>query len=146
MATYYSPDGNPEVWEEKPNGYYTPEEWEALHPPPPPPEPTPAEIIQQYDDALEAYIDDTIRARGYTKREPSDYGKGNSDVIRYQQDAIDFKHFRDRVMLTGLAKLNEYQQTGIIPTLEEFLASLPRIAWTIDPECANPNEGMYINE
>lgn len=36
MATFYSPDGNPEVWDSKPKGYYTPEEWSALHPPPAP--------------------------------------------------------------------------------------------------------------
>lgn len=36
MATFYSPDGNPEVWEIKPDNYYTPEEWAALHPPPVP--------------------------------------------------------------------------------------------------------------
>ena len=36
MATFYSPTGNPEVWQTKPDGYYTPEEWAALHPPPEP--------------------------------------------------------------------------------------------------------------
>lgn len=36
MATFYSPDGNPEVWEIKPDGYYTPAEWAALYPPPEP--------------------------------------------------------------------------------------------------------------
>ena len=36
MATYYSPDGNPEVWASKPDGYFTPEEWAALHPAPKP--------------------------------------------------------------------------------------------------------------
>ena len=30
--TYYSPDGNPEVWNTKPEGYFTPEEWQELHP------------------------------------------------------------------------------------------------------------------
>lgn len=34
MSTFYSPTGNPEVWNEKPDGYYSPEEWAALHPPP----------------------------------------------------------------------------------------------------------------
>ena len=29
MATFYSPDGNPEVWEAKPVGYYTEQEWFA---------------------------------------------------------------------------------------------------------------------
>ena len=32
MATYYSPSGNPEVWDKKPKGYYTVEEWQELHP------------------------------------------------------------------------------------------------------------------
>lgn len=36
MATFYSPDGNAEVWQTKPEGYFTPEEWAALHPPPAP--------------------------------------------------------------------------------------------------------------
>jgi len=36
MAIFYSPDGNPEVWAVKPDGYYTPDVWAALHPPPEP--------------------------------------------------------------------------------------------------------------
>ena len=36
MATFYSPTGNPEAWEVKPDGYLTPGEWAALHPPPAP--------------------------------------------------------------------------------------------------------------
>ena len=32
MATFYSPDGNPEVWKNKPDGYLTHDEWVALHP------------------------------------------------------------------------------------------------------------------
>ena len=36
MATFYSPTGNPEVWTSKPEGYFTPEEWVALHPAPKP--------------------------------------------------------------------------------------------------------------
>lgn len=33
MPTFYSPNGNPEVWENKPNNYYTEEEWLNLNPP-----------------------------------------------------------------------------------------------------------------
>lgn len=29
MSTFFSPEGNPEVWDEKPEGYITVEEWEA---------------------------------------------------------------------------------------------------------------------
>ena len=36
MATFYSSNGNPEVWQTKPDGYFTPLEWSALHPPPVP--------------------------------------------------------------------------------------------------------------
>lgn len=36
MAIFYSPNGNAEVWQTKPEGYYTPAEWAALHPPPEP--------------------------------------------------------------------------------------------------------------
>lgn len=32
MATYYSKSGNPEVWNEKPEGYLTLEEWRELNP------------------------------------------------------------------------------------------------------------------
>lgn len=34
MPRFYSPSGNPEMWKEKPIGYYTEEEWAALHPVP----------------------------------------------------------------------------------------------------------------
>lgn len=40
MSTFISPNGNREVWDEKPADYFTPDEWVALHPPPEP-EPTP---------------------------------------------------------------------------------------------------------
>lgn len=36
MPTFYSPDGNAEVWLDKPAEYYTSDEWAALHPPPAP--------------------------------------------------------------------------------------------------------------
>lgn len=49
MGRYYSPQGNIEVWEEKPNGYYTVEEWQELHPAPAPPEPTTEEKIEALD-------------------------------------------------------------------------------------------------
>ncbi len=43
MPTFYSPNGNAEVWTSKPNGYYTLEEWRALHPEP---EPTLEEVCE----------------------------------------------------------------------------------------------------
>lgn len=49
MPKYYSPDGNIEVWADKPEGYYTEEEWAELHPAPAPPEPTTEEKIEALD-------------------------------------------------------------------------------------------------
>lgn len=60
---YYSPSGNLEVWDTKPEGYFTEAEWAELHPAPPPPEPTVEEKLamldtdynQQKQDLLTAY-------------------------------------------------------------------------------------------
>lgn len=52
MATYYNPNGNPEVWDEKPEVYFTPEEWAELHPyipPVPTKEEKLAALDAQYD-------------------------------------------------------------------------------------------------
>lgn len=49
MPNFYSPTGNYEVWDEKPEGYFTKDEWDALHPAPPPPEPTKEEKLAQLD-------------------------------------------------------------------------------------------------
>lgn len=34
MPNFYSPSGNFEVWNEKPDGYFTPDEWAELNPTP----------------------------------------------------------------------------------------------------------------
>ena len=53
MGKYYSPSGNFEVWEIKPDGYYTEEEWAELHPAPAPPEPTKAEKLAILENQYE---------------------------------------------------------------------------------------------
>jgi hypothetical protein len=54
MATYFSPTGNPEVWDERPEGYLTPEEWDAAHPAPPP---TPEEILASRRAEIQGRLD-----------------------------------------------------------------------------------------
>lgn len=54
MPTFYSPTGNPEVWDVKPDGYFTPEEWQVLNPPPPPPVPTQEELYYAEVAAVES--------------------------------------------------------------------------------------------
>lgn len=71
---YYSPTGNIEVWDTKPDGYYTEYEWAELHPAP---EPTKeeklaaldaqynadkAELVAQYTDSLMHDDEETAEA------------------------------------------------------------------------------------
>jgi hypothetical protein len=62
MSTYISPGGNPEVWAEKPDGYFTPEEWGVLHPPEPP---TLDEAKAAKIAAIDVRTEELIR-RGFT--------------------------------------------------------------------------------
>ena len=45
MPVFYSPEGNPEIWAQKPDGYLTPDEWNKAHPAPEP-EPEPLEMVK----------------------------------------------------------------------------------------------------
>lgn len=59
---YYSPKGNLEVWDTKPEGYYTEEEWAELHPAPEPPEPTKEEKLAELDAQYNADKADLLTA------------------------------------------------------------------------------------
>lgn len=61
MPVFYSPEGNPEVWAQKPDGYLTPEEWDAAHPDPAPVPPTEVELFQR----LRAERDRRLTATDY---------------------------------------------------------------------------------
>lgn len=84
--------------------------------------------IADYDAAMEAHLRAEREARGYTDREPTDYM--GSKVPRFAQDALDWRDHRDDVMLYGLGVINEFERTGVAPTLAEFKAGLPVIKWT----------------
>lgn len=67
MAKYYSPTGNLEVWDEKPQGYFTVEEWKKMHPIPPYVPTTEeklaaldAEYTREKATLCEQYTDDTL--------------------------------------------------------------------------------------
>lgn len=93
MEKYYSPDGNIEVWAEKPQGYFTVEEWQELHPAPEPPEPTKEEKLAALDSQYEA-----------DKKELGNYYMdamihGDSDLMSELTDemtAIDEQYAADR--------------------------------------------------
>ena len=68
MPTFYSPTGNPEVWETKPAGYMTPEEWQTAHPTPEPTLPTEAELAEQHRMEILAELDRIDRASSRSLR------------------------------------------------------------------------------
>ena len=86
--------------------------------------------VQDYDNLMEQHLKEERIARGYTKREPSDYV--DSTIERWAQDAQDWIAHRDEVMLYALEIENHYQETGEAPTLAEFKENLPKITWTIE--------------
>ena len=56
MSKFYSPKGNFEVWDKKPEGYFTEEEWKQLHPEPvyvPTKEEKLAQLDAQYDNDIQ---------------------------------------------------------------------------------------------
>lgn len=54
MPKFYSPSGNFEVWDTKPSGYFTEQEWAELHPAPEPPAPTKEEKLAALDAQYDA--------------------------------------------------------------------------------------------
>ena len=55
MAKFYSPEGNFEVWDTKPDGYFTEEEWREAHPEPVY-VPTKEEKLMALDSAFDADV------------------------------------------------------------------------------------------
>ena len=88
--------------------------------------------IEEYDQIMEDYITQTRMDRGYTTREPSAYA--NSSVPRFAQDAKDWQKFLDDTMLYSMKVHNDYDSTGIAPTIDEFKENLPKIVWTYTEE------------
>ena len=100
-------------------------EYEYVDPPPP--------TLEDFDRAMEDHLRQEREDRGYTTREPDSYL--TSQVPRWSQDAKDWVAHRDAVMEYALEILNAVAAgTMPPPTMEEFLAGLPRIEWTYNLE------------
>lgn len=134
--TYFSPDGNPEIWLEKPEGYYTPEEWEALHPPyVPTPEEQEEELRLHYTRIIQRYLDETAYAYGYTGIDEGIPGACNSvctyentGVQKFDDEGRAFKIWRSAVWANGYEILADVKNGVIpIPTEEELIDMLPKL-------------------
>ena len=129
--TYYSPGGNPEVWAERPAGYFTVEEWQAAHPAPEPEPylPTPEERLAAFTHAIQARLDDFARTRNYDGiLSAATYA--TSIVPRFKAEGQYAVEARDLTWAKG------YDIMGAVmagqrpmPTLDEVIAELPPLEW-----------------
>ena len=86
--------------------------------------------VQDYDKILEQHISSICKQRGYTTRQPDAYL--NSKNERWKQDALDFIDFRDACMEYALNLYNNFQESNITITLQQFKQNLPKIKWTFE--------------
>ena len=95
MPKYYSPTGNFEVWGTKPSGYYTEEEWSALHPPTPY-VPTKAEKLAALDAQYDA--DKAEIMRYFATAVFAEDADAQAD-LRAEMAAIDAQYETDRAAI-----------------------------------------------
>ena len=93
---------------------------------PGPPPPTPEQMQAAYTAAIEAHVEATARARGYTSA-VSCATYAASTIPAWQAEGAAFVAWRDDVWTAALAMLAAVQAGGAIP--ESPIAGLPEMVW-----------------
>ena len=126
---YYSPDGNPEIWETKPNGYFTPQEWMEAHPAPEPEPPTPEEQLEAFTAAIQTHLDLFAQTRNYDGiMSAATYA--TSTVPKFRAEGQYAVQARDLTWARGYEIMDEViSGARPVPTLEEVIAELPELKW-----------------
>jgi len=91
-----------------------------------PPPPTLAQVQAAYTDAIEAHVEATARARGYSSA-VSCATYAASTIAAWQAEGAAFVAWRDDVWTAALAMLAAVQAGGAIP--ESPIAGLPEMEW-----------------
>lgn len=91
-----------------------------------PPPPTPEQVQAGYTAAIEAHVEATARARGYTSA-VSCATYAASTIPAWQAEGAAFVAWRDAVWTAALAMLAAVQAGGEIP--ESPIAGLPEMEW-----------------
>lgn len=84
MPVFFSPDGNPEIWAQKPDGYLTPEEWDKAYPAPVPVPPTEAELFQM----LRTKRDRRLAATDYLLMQDYPLDNTHKEAVRLYRQAL----------------------------------------------------------
>ena len=99
---------------------------------PAPPAPTPEQIIRGYEDAVQAYLDQTAQSRDYDNTYTCLSYLSSTDEI-WNREAHAFNAWRDQVWRKCHEILNAAMAGEIpAPTVEELIAMLPVIDWNDD--------------
>jgi len=88
--------------------------------------PTPEQVQAAYTAAIEAHVEATARARGYTSA-GSCATYAASTIPAWQAEGAAFVAWRDAVWTAALAMLAAVQAGGTIP--ESPIAGLPEMEW-----------------
>ena len=128
---YYSPDGNPEIWETKPDGYFTPEEWAAAHPTPEPEPytPTPEEQLEAFTAAIQGHLDRFAQTRNYDGiMSAATYA--TSTVPKFRTEGQYAVEARDLTWARGYEIMGAVMSGARpMPSLEEVISELPELKW-----------------
>lgn len=104
---------------------------------PEPPMPTAQDIINEYDNAIEQWLDSTVQQRNYKNVESCISYVGDANP-KYAREAEAVKAWRSAVyteaenILAIYLGSNAYLDNASMPTIEQVIAELPQLDWN-DP-------------
>ena len=100
---------------------------------PEPEPPTAQDIINQYDTAIENWLDSTVQQRNYKNVESCISYEGDNNP-KYAREALAVKAWRSAVYTQAEVLIAQYIGGDIsaVPPIEEIIAELPQLDWN-DP-------------
>jgi hypothetical protein len=128
MPSYYSPQGNIEVWETMPDGYFTVEEWEAAHPAPEPEPPTEAELRERRAAEINAAVSARLNAFA-AEKQYDDISAAQLAALssEYAADGQTAQSAYDHTWAAAIAMWEDVASGAI--TVEQAVERLPVLTW-----------------
>lgn len=100
---------------------------------PTPVEPTAEQVLRQYEDRVQRFLDETAQSRGYDNTYTC-LSYLNSTDQTWNTEANAFNAWRDQVWRKCHETFNAFMSGAIErPTAEELIASFPALDWGTEP-------------